>query len=305
MKDETPILSICGGITDLQIPSEFCNLPMGSSYPDNPTNSTVGIRKTVYTSALEGCWTGVGHNEMVWCHQVRWRIARAALEVGGVSTKYANNDEMKRAEVGKILDFWFRDALEFPDVPAVNPMSLDLEASSSMNEFLEEGASLQVQKPVAEHVYLLPVPRSKGVTGSLSDYHNFVLYLSRGTIDPVSPSHPLPLSASIYICSRHQSSSTTPVCTPLHPTSLRLIPDPPTDKPFPELMNHSDKSGGGVDESEGVVVFEASVSSVTSNDGDSWVAVWLKNANGGERGWVNGGFETEDVEELQFGKYGE
>ncbi|KAG2349887.1 hypothetical protein BDR05DRAFT_259598 [Suillus weaverae] len=27
----------------------------------------------IFTSALEGAWTGIGHREMVWCHQVRWR----------------------------------------------------------------------------------------------------------------------------------------------------------------------------------------------------------------------------------------
>ncbi|KAG1782508.1 hypothetical protein EV702DRAFT_386529 [Suillus placidus] len=64
------------------------------------------LRRTVFTSALEGAWTGVGHREMVWCHQmvrifcgyttrvtvvvyarlVTSLVARAALELGGANS---------------------------------------------------------------------------------------------------------------------------------------------------------------------------------------------------------------------------
>lgn len=73
--DPTPVVSLCGGASDMMIPSESCIL-------QQPSSGDI-FRRTVFTSALEGAWTGVGHREMVWCHQVRWRVARAALEVGG------------------------------------------------------------------------------------------------------------------------------------------------------------------------------------------------------------------------------
>ncbi|KAF8204692.1 GPI-inositol-deacylase [Pholiota molesta] len=82
--DPTPIVSICGGATDTMIPSESCILPRTSK----------GVfRRTVFTSALEGAWTGVGHREMVWCHQVRWRVARAALELGAANDGSSRSDD--------------------------------------------------------------------------------------------------------------------------------------------------------------------------------------------------------------------
>lgn len=90
--DPTPMVSLCGGATDMMIPSESCILP--------PIAAGHLYRKTVFTSALEGAWTGVGHQEMVWCHQVRWRIARAALKLG-----MANNPKGR----GLVLDKWLRE----------------------------------------------------------------------------------------------------------------------------------------------------------------------------------------------------
>ena len=87
----TPVLSICGGATDSMIPSEYCHLPL--------TPHNVGYRKTVFTTGMDGVWTGVGHQSMVWCHQVRWRVARAALLIG--SSRSA-------LEIGDIFDDWFR-----------------------------------------------------------------------------------------------------------------------------------------------------------------------------------------------------
>ena len=60
-QDPTPILSMCGGVANMLIPSQSCILAQTS-------NNT--FRRTIFTSALEGAWTGVGHREMVWRHQV-------------------------------------------------------------------------------------------------------------------------------------------------------------------------------------------------------------------------------------------
>jgi len=59
---DTPILSLCGGATDLMVLSESCILPEVASMNV--------YRRTIFSSALEGCWT-VGHQVMVWCYQVR------------------------------------------------------------------------------------------------------------------------------------------------------------------------------------------------------------------------------------------
>ena len=94
----TPVLSICGGATDLMIPSETC--PIMVHYFAGGERDW---RKPLFTTCMEGTWTGVGHREMVWCHPVRWRVAHAALELSR-----AQNDEEK----GGIISHWFRDGIE-------------------------------------------------------------------------------------------------------------------------------------------------------------------------------------------------
>lgn len=256
--DPTPILSLCGGATDLMIPSESCILPSSSS--------ETHYRKTVFTSALEGSWTGVGHREMVWCHQVRWRIARAALDIAATTS---------RQERIVALDRWLRDGHSLPPfLPSSGRSSSGV--SSQEHETLPAGLHLVVKQPRGSRLYLLPVPStSKNKTAK------FVLYVSRGSIAPVAPHHPLPLSVSISICRRDAE------CSSLVPTTLKLIPNPIPGQPFPFPAE-------GTDESEGVVLFEAVVPVVLGSEDGTTIAVKLDSANGDNRGWVVGGWTEEN-----------
>lgn len=75
------LVSICGGVSDTQIVSDSCNL----------TPHLVGTSSSfsVFTTAIPAAWTGVDHQAMVWCHQVRWRIARVLLDTIGAPNKEA------------------------------------------------------------------------------------------------------------------------------------------------------------------------------------------------------------------------
>jgi hypothetical protein len=68
-----PLLSICGGVSDTQVVSDACAL----------TSEHLGNRSgfAVFTTAMPGVWTTVEHQAIVWCHQVRWRVARVLLEM--------------------------------------------------------------------------------------------------------------------------------------------------------------------------------------------------------------------------------
>ncbi|TBU33000.1 PGAP1-domain-containing protein [Dichomitus squalens] len=255
--DPTPILSLCGGATDLMIPSESCVL---SSAFGNFSSSV--YRRTVFSSALEGCWTGVGHLAMVWCHQVRWRVARAALEIAA-----AKNVEGRAAA----LDLWLRDGHTLPPVhvPDDVPLRRGLYHSVPPNQHL------LVRDPDGSQTYLLPFPKAEEGRTSLK----FVLYASQGSIPPVSPRQPLPFQAAVRVCKEHDEIS----CSPLTPSTFKLIPSPIPGSPFPV-------PGEGADESEGVVLFEADVALGTN----SYVAVTVE--NGDKRGWIFGGFaETEPI----------
>ncbi|KAK2465990.1 hypothetical protein APHAL10511_001631 [Amanita phalloides] len=255
--DPTPILSLCGGATDMMIPSESCILP-----------STVNdfYRKTVFTSALEGAWTGVGHREIVWCHQVRWRVARAALELGMASTP-------KRR--GLVLDKWLRDGHTLPSELKIGGTGHSL-PNESAYEILPMGSQLTVEHPTQSRTYLLPMPPNATAN------KKFVLFVSQGSIGPVSPQNPFPLIISIYACSFPDSDILD--CNSLKPTTLRLIPNPIPGQAFPF-------PGEGSDESDGVVVYEADVANFSTADG----MVGIKIENGDGRGWVVGGFGHEYV----------
>lgn len=258
LSEPTPIVSLCGGAADMMIPSESCILPsnMGDVY-----------RKTVFTSALEGGWTGVGHQEMVWCHQIRWRIARAALELGKANTPDSR---------GLLLDTWLRDGHTLPPSSDENDELRNLHHSS--HEIIPDGLRLQVQRPTSAMTYLLSIPPSAAETSP----SKFVLFVSQGSIGSVSPHNRYPLTVTVYTCSSVLD------CRSLHPTTLRLIPNPIPRQTFPVPDE-------GSDESEGVVLYEGEVSRVSEDD--TWLAVRVEDGDG--RGWVIGGFSDEQVLDLK------
>lgn len=263
MNDPTPVVSICGGATDMMIPSESCILPD----PGDGNPGSAIYRRTVFTSALEGAWTGVGHREMVWCHQVRWRVARAALELGG-----ANSD----IDMAVILDTWLsRNGRLLPPAAGVDM------SDAATYEALPEGLNLVLTKPTGSRTYLLPVPRA------LETNATFVLFVSRGSIPPISPQHSTKLQALPYFCVRRATSPTrqsseSVSCVPLEPSTLKLLPSPILGKPFPVPDE-------GSDESEGVVLFEATVPHTPSGVEDAWIGIHVNAAD--EGGWVFGGFD--------------
>ena len=262
--DPTPVLSLCGGATDMMIPSESCVLR---------EQGPAVFRRTVFASGLDGAWTGVGHREMVWCHQVRWRVARAALEVGaGVSSR----------ERGIILDAWLRDGHVLP--PSVNRTGKDGGFSlpnSRAYEVLPLDTRLVLNKPHGSEMSLLPLPEAS-VSASVGSV-KAVVFVSQGSIPPVSPQNRIPLQVTVFYCaSSPVLEEAGPICNPLQPSSLRLIPNPVPRQTFPVPDE-------GSDESEGVVLYEANIPVFDDQEKRKrWLGVRLANTD--SRGWVVGGF---------------
>ncbi|KAJ7682382.1 PGAP1-like protein-domain-containing protein [Mycena polygramma] len=254
--DPTPILSLCGGATDMMIPSESCILP---SPPTDDGDGDAPFRRTVFSSALEGAWTGVGHQEMVWCHQVRWRVARAALELGAASFP---------ASRGLILDRWLRDGHALPPLPTAE-LPAGLTASP---ETLPEDMHLVLKQPHGARTYLLPIPASRPA--------KFVLLVSQGSIAPVAPQKPLALTVSVFACGGLGADEVR--CRAQPSSVLKLIPSPIPERPFPIPKE-------GSDESEGIVLYEAEV---PSGSASKWIAVRMENGEGA--GWITGGFVVEE-----------
>ena len=70
---QATVISLCGGVSDTQVVSDACRLSTASDSSFN------GL--TVFTTAIPTAWTGADHQAMVWCHQIRWAIARSLLEM--------------------------------------------------------------------------------------------------------------------------------------------------------------------------------------------------------------------------------
>ncbi|OSX59394.1 hypothetical protein POSPLADRAFT_1048720 [Postia placenta MAD-698-R-SB12] len=258
--DPTPILSLCGGATDLQVPAESCvlddrRLELGDGSP---------YRRTVFTSALEGAWSGVGHREMVWCHQVRWRIARAALALA---------DAPSRAERERALDTWLRDGHLLPPssgaLPMPGPGELHLDALDEADvEFLEPLGSFVLAKPTRRRTYLLPIPSA---ASSFDEFADFEI-AAYGSGRPA-------LTLGFYLCLSSSATVRPKSCTPLELTTNRRLPAPVPGAPFPVPDE-------GVDESEYVYAYGAKI----TDDGETavrYVAVDVNPSHG--EGWVTGG----------------
>ncbi|KAJ3895608.1 PGAP1-like protein-domain-containing protein [Lentinula edodes] len=259
LHDSTPILSLCGGAMDMMIPSESCILPpLIEGLP-------VPYRRTVFSSALEGAWTGVGHREMVWCHQVRWRVARAAMELSMAPSL---------VERGLILDKWFRNGHTLP--PAENTEAFEsFPLSEDQSRVLSPGERLVLAQPEGSQIYLFPISKQNTTD------HRFILFVSQGSVPPVSPQKPNSLRISVARCFGLTASLD---CKTLHPLVHKLIPNPIPGNTFP-VPQH------GTDESEGVVVFEADVIPERNSDAQ-WIAVNIERAAG--EGWLVGGFVSAD-----------
>jgi hypothetical protein len=97
---QVPVLvSICGGTADTQISSDACVLPQ---YKDTSHQADGGSDTfTVFSTGMHGIWTGVDHQAMVWCDQIRSRVARAVLGLQAVLSN--KNKDDARDEMVEIL----------------------------------------------------------------------------------------------------------------------------------------------------------------------------------------------------------
>jgi hypothetical protein len=101
-RGERPVLiSICGGTADTQIASDGCALPRYPSVdskPDQDEDSRVEDKGTfsVFTTGIHGVWTGVDHQAMVWCDQVRTRVAKVLLGMQARPRKGSPSGERMR-----------------------------------------------------------------------------------------------------------------------------------------------------------------------------------------------------------------
>lgn len=81
------LISICGGVADTQIVSDSCSLP-------DFVRPSDGF--TAFSSGMPTTWTNVEHQAIVWCDQIRWKVARILLDMNAVSSREEKLSAAKR-----------------------------------------------------------------------------------------------------------------------------------------------------------------------------------------------------------------
>lgn len=72
------VLSIAGGKRDTMVPSDYISL-------DSVVPASNGL--STFSNSVNRVWTGIDHDAMMWCHQLRRQIATALMNVIGRDVK--------------------------------------------------------------------------------------------------------------------------------------------------------------------------------------------------------------------------
>lgn len=88
------LVSICGGTADTQISSDSCALNTyradSDSGPHRQSDRVDRGTFAVFTTGMEGVWTGVDHQAMVWCDQIRRTVATTLLDMSAANHNRIN-----------------------------------------------------------------------------------------------------------------------------------------------------------------------------------------------------------------------
>nr|AOR51856.1 GPI-inositol deacylase [Phaffia rhodozyma] len=258
------LISVCGGSADPTLASDACALPP-SGHNDREDETRLGV----FTSGMIGTWTGVDHEAMVWCHQVRSRIARLLLEFGvGPMTASQRKEVAVKWLVG--------EPTKANDLKTHQDQ--DLVKKSLPSTVIHAGERFESGLSSSQQTFLYRIPPNSTTFDLLSTY----------TINSIgAESSP---SARIFQC---VSSGKSPIgdislrCAQLQTTRLELIPPSPTDRA-------AFLPGEGIDEKEGMVFFQGKLDrSSKENPGDRWILVETDG-----KGWGVHSFGEPDKESL-------
>jgi GPI inositol-deacylase len=232
LNSTTPLISICGGSTDSQITSEVCALPERES----------PLRRMVMTTSLEGAWTGVGHREMVWCHQVRSLVARSALALAHDTSSNDSIDVILRT----------RASTNTPSKTPVNIENEDVHYIRHSNRWdlgtLDEGT------------YMLPLSGRKKL--------RFTLFARGARLDDFSPENNPQLESGVIrvlYCSRSVPASAHS-CIKLT-GKVSSLPHQEWPGEFP--------ASKGVHDNDALAMFEADID-IEKLPGDGHLAISIK-----------------------------
>jgi hypothetical protein len=156
------LVSICGGTADTQISSDSCALTVDHAWSDSTANRSNRIDNgtfAVFTTGMEGIWTGVDHQAMVWCDQIRRTVATTLLDMSATNHDDINDnpvdlrEELSRKVRRRLLGERTAEELRGSETGAIRT------SAAEMTEITPE-------HPTFKHIgskrsaYVVKVPRS-------------------------------------------------------------------------------------------------------------------------------------------------
>ncbi|KAI9778963.1 MAG: GPI inositol deacylase [Geoglossum umbratile] len=145
------LISIAGGSLDTVVPSDYASLT--SLVPE-----THGF--TVFTSSVPNVWTGMDHQQILWCDQLRRAVVRSLMEIVDVNRPGQTKLRLDRM---RIFKKWFLTGMEGvveKTLPQRDPTTL-LTLEDNSNSIISEDTRLTLRKfghSRKPRAYLLPVP---------------------------------------------------------------------------------------------------------------------------------------------------
>ncbi|KAH0534023.1 hypothetical protein FGG08_007370 [Glutinoglossum americanum] len=145
------LISIAGGGLDTVVPSDYASL--SSLVPE-----THGF--TVFTSSVPNVWTGMDHQQILWCDQFRRAVVRSLMEIVDVKRP---GQTKPRADRMRVFKKWYLTGMEGvveKTLPQKEPTTL-LTLEDNSNSIISQDKRLTLRrfghsrKPRA---HLLPVP---------------------------------------------------------------------------------------------------------------------------------------------------
>lgn len=247
------LISISGGVLDSQIIPESTSLSLSRLWLSK-SNSL-----NLFTSGINGLWSSCDHLAIMWCDQLRSRIARASLIDSVLQKKDSESNLKERREL-------WRKSLGIQDEVDLRNEKLDLESIREGKEELIEIVKNDLNRSI-ENLNKENLDLKKQIFYSLEKFgdegHLEILTDLNTGLDPIAyPLYPVKSEIKISICNQDASNfdsepSTTPTLklrcryissnhfSTLPPSpNLRVSTDKEREKAFPDL-NANYASGDG------------------------------------------------------------
>lgn len=207
----TLLISLSGGILDNQLSSEPASLPLGRIWYRDTSLSA-------FTSSLAGLWSGVDHLAMMWCDQLRERIARGVLNIEGRERSIYQRREEWRRMLGIAIDH------------------LD---DQRITTFLSKDSHMESQES--------PTENQVSTTYKISDaidrqQESFDLFTSHSVGLDTSFGPPIDQQADIRV----ELCTSDNVCRYILPSAYDLYPPATLDAQFPRAEERYEMPGKGI-----------------------------------------------------------